>query len=196
MIRILHESDAVKKPWKNGRGVTTEIAISPPGADFARGEFDWRVSRATIVEDGPFSSFPDHDRVLVLLDGAGIEVTHGNAAPVALHSLVPHRFRGDVATRARLFAGPVSDFNVFVARGRFDAELEILHDGERPIASGVGVSLLCVVRGSLVATIDPGSPIRLTTNDTLRIDDPRDGTALRTAGTGVAVLVRIHRVTF
>ena len=52
-------------PWKNGGGVTSELARSPQ-AD----EFDWRLSVAEVATDGPFSQFPGIDRLLVLLSGA------------------------------------------------------------------------------------------------------------------------------
>ena len=52
-----------------GGGSTTEIAVAPPGAGFD--DFDWRVSLATITQDGPFSAFPGIDRTLALVDGDG-----------------------------------------------------------------------------------------------------------------------------
>lgn len=39
--------------WKNGGGVSREMACAPEGSD----PFDWRVSVATIEADGPFSRF-------------------------------------------------------------------------------------------------------------------------------------------
>jgi uncharacterized protein len=114
-------------PWKNGRGETAEIAIWPRGADFASGAFEWRVSRAAIVEDGPFSNFSGHDRTLVLLTGEGIEIEHGAAAgPRRLRSFEPHVFRGDWPTTARLVAGAVTDFNVLHARARITAHVDVV----------------------------------------------------------------------
>ncbi|MFQ9621820.1 MAG: HutD family protein [Enterobacteriaceae bacterium] len=40
-------------PWKNGQGVTREVARYPEA-----GEYDWRISLATIRQPGPFSAFP------------------------------------------------------------------------------------------------------------------------------------------
>ena len=36
--------------------------------------FDWRLSIAEVEADGPFSAFDGYDRVLVLLDGAGMDL--------------------------------------------------------------------------------------------------------------------------
>ena len=64
-------------PWKNGGGSTTEIAIAPPGAGLD--DFDWRISLATISEDGPFSVFPGIDRTLILhtTEGPNVEAAVG-----------------------------------------------------------------------------------------------------------------------
>jgi environmental stress-induced protein Ves len=57
-------------PWKNGGGSTTQIAVFPPDAGFD--DFDWRVSLATIADDGAFSEFPGVERTLALVDGHGM----------------------------------------------------------------------------------------------------------------------------
>lgn len=55
-MKIIRASEYKTMPWKNGGGVTVEIAIHPPGASV--NAFDWRISMATVAQDGPFSSFP------------------------------------------------------------------------------------------------------------------------------------------
>jgi hypothetical protein len=91
----LTEADYKKMPWKNGLGTTTELAISLPppplsnnispsnkvvsplGAPLssvpaaAAAPFKWRVSRAKVASDGPFSLFPNIDRCLIVLPGGG-----------------------------------------------------------------------------------------------------------------------------
>ena len=58
-------------PWKNGGGSTTQIAVFPPDAGFE--DFDWRISLATIAEDGAFSEFPGVERTLALVvPGIGV----------------------------------------------------------------------------------------------------------------------------
>lgn len=121
--RILRMSDARIRPWKNGRGQTSEILVLPDGADFSRGDFDVRISRAAVVEDGPFSNFAGFDRVLVVVSGNGIVLDHGDGRPP--HRLAPHspyRFSGDAATVGRLIDGPIEDFNVITRRGSARAE--------------------------------------------------------------------------
>jgi len=112
-------------PWKNGGGVTREIACWPPGAGL--GDFEARVSIASIAADGPFSAFAGVDRQILLLDGGGVQLSSPDGA--ALHRLdqplAPFAFAGEAAVEARLLAGPSSDFNLMTRRGALRAELRV-----------------------------------------------------------------------
>jgi environmental stress-induced protein Ves len=131
----MHDNDPVLLPpgggrsvaWKNGRGVTRELWVWPPEARFEAGDFDWRVSIAGVTADGPFSSFPEHERLLLISVGSGLELDHGPAAPRArLRPLEPYRFDGAWPTSARLLGGAITDFGVLTRRGAIAAELEVL----------------------------------------------------------------------
>ncbi len=74
-MRILRAGDHRQMPWKNGGGVTTEVAISPPDATVS--DFDWRISMAKVPASGPFSAFANIERVLAVLDGEML-LTIGN----------------------------------------------------------------------------------------------------------------------
>lgn len=133
-------------PWKNGGGVTREIVCCPAGAGM--GDFDWRVSIASIAADGPFSAFPGMDRVIVLLDGSGVRlrsrdgrVDHRLDTPLA-----PFAFAGELPIDCSLLAGPTSDFNVMTRRGLLRAEVRVLREAaELP---GCAQGLLLAVRGA------------------------------------------------
>jgi len=134
MIRHLTAADARRVAWKNGRGVTEELALWPAGAALQRGDFDWRISCAAVDEAGPFSGFPGFDRVLVVTSGAGLRLQHGTRTPIVrVRPLVPHRFSGDWPTTATLLGGPVNDFNVLTRRGIVQAELTVLRPGPRSL---------------------------------------------------------------
>ena len=77
-MRIVRRAELTGQPWRNGGGVTWQIAAGPDGADVAR--FDWRLSMAEVAADGPFSAFAGIDRTLTLLQGAGLELDFGGAA--------------------------------------------------------------------------------------------------------------------
>jgi environmental stress-induced protein Ves len=133
----LTSADARRVPWKNGRGVTEELAIWPAGAGFESGAFDWRISKASVTEAGPFSPFPDHERVLVVTGGGDLVLSHGAHAPAArVGRLEPYRFDGGWPTSAALPDGPVRDFNVLARRGRIRADVEVLRGSGAAVAAG------------------------------------------------------------
>lgn len=97
-------------PWKNGGGSTTEIAIGPPDVGFD--DFDWRISLATIAEDGAFSLFPGVDRTLALVEGHGMTLQiDGESTLISVADPVV-AFDGSSDVTARLNRGPTTDFNV------------------------------------------------------------------------------------
>jgi uncharacterized protein len=119
-LRLLRAADYRRMAWKNGGGITTEIARDANGGE----AFDWRISIAEIAQDGDFSIFPDVDRELMLLDGGGVELLIGSDEPVALtRRYQKHAFPGEAPVSCRLLDGPTRDFNLMVRRGRYDAEL-------------------------------------------------------------------------
>jgi environmental stress-induced protein Ves len=119
-------------PWKNGKGRTAEIAIHPAWADIQEAPFDWRVSLADVAEDGDFSAFPGYDRSIVLAAGKGMELSFERAPPLRLSHLGDAElFSGDWHSHCRLLDGPVRDFNVMTARGRYDHACDVVRGGSR-----------------------------------------------------------------
>ena len=117
-MKILRAGDYRRMPWKNGKGETVEIAVFPPDASIS--DFDWRISMATVSEDGPFSVFDGIDRTLSILSGEGLELTiDGREAVVLRQETAPLPFPADAATSARLIRDTVTDLNVMTRRGRF-----------------------------------------------------------------------------
>ncbi len=123
-MRVLRSVDHKRMPWKNGKGETVEIAVSPPGATVDN--FDWRISMATVVEDGPFSVFDGIDRTLSVLTGEGITLSvAGQEAPATLRrDTPPYGFPADRETTATLVSGPITDLNVMTRRGAFTHAVE------------------------------------------------------------------------
>lgn len=102
------------EPWKNGAGVTRTLAVDTQPVP------RWRVSIADIDRDGPYSRFPGHDRVSVVLSGQGVTL-QGDGKEIRLLPGVPTAFAGDVAFQSRLQDGPVRVLNLFVLRGAAQA---------------------------------------------------------------------------
>jgi environmental stress-induced protein Ves len=114
------------QPWKNGAGLTREIAIAPRGAGHA--DFDWRISLAEVTSDAPFSAFPGIDRCITLLRGAGMRLASadGSVDHRLDQPLAPFRFSGDLALNAALLDGACSDFNVMTRRAAWRAEVSVV----------------------------------------------------------------------
>ncbi|TXD63915.1 HutD family protein [Ralstonia sp. TCR112] len=125
-------ADAMRRmPWKNGGGVTTEIAIAPAGATLDN--FDWRVSTAQVDAAGPFSRFAGIDRSLAVIAGGRLTMHCADAEAVTLApGEAPARFPGEAEVHATLDA-PLSDFNVMTRRDAWahHAEAIALAAGER-----------------------------------------------------------------
>lgn len=115
-LTILKAENHRRMPWKNGGGVTVEIAIHPQGASVD--DFDWRVSMATVASDGPFSVFPGIDRTLSVLEGDGILLdVEGDETKLTRES-APLAFAADARSSARLLGSAITDLNVMTRRGR------------------------------------------------------------------------------
>lgn len=138
-VSHLGADDARRLPWKNGRGVTDELALWPAHAAFERGDFEWRISKARVDDAGPFSPFPGFDRILVVTHGEGLVLAHADGgARVKLRKLEPYAFSGDDATSAELVRGGVADFNVLTRRDAARANIEILPLGQRRARENIG----------------------------------------------------------
>jgi uncharacterized protein len=124
-MNILHADNHKRMPWKNGRGETVEIAVFPRNATVDT--FDWRVSMATVAEDGAFSIFPNIDRTLSILEGQGMELAiEGRNGELLTQASAPYPFPADAPTTARLTDGTIIDLNVMTRRGRFSHVVETI----------------------------------------------------------------------
>lgn len=110
MIHLI-PADYTRQPWKNGKGETVELARADRD-----GALLWRLSMATVAEDGPFSVFPGIERNLTVLTGPGFRLK-GDGIALDCAPLRPVAFAGDIPVRAVDTEGQTStDFNVMTAR--------------------------------------------------------------------------------
>lgn len=190
-MRILTPASYVTTPWSNGGGLTTEIAReggTPGGFDFL-----WRVSAARVASDGPFSRLPGLDRLLVVTEGAGLELAFADG-PV--HRLRPDEvlaFAGERTVAGRLPDGPVRDLNVMVRRGARVAHLAILTGAWQAAATlrPDEVLLAHVLVGIWHAGELPAGQCDLGPGDTL-LAEGAGQPALRPVGAGRLAVVHIH----
>lgn len=121
-MRLLLPNAFHTQPWKNGGGITHEIARQDHG-----GQILWRLSIAEVALDGPFSAFPGLSRILTVIEGAGLylDTPHGrlDALPLA-----PLTFSGDLPVQSRLIDGPIRDFNLIWDATRLAASVRLIPD--------------------------------------------------------------------
>lgn len=164
-MRVVRRGQARAAPWKNGGGVTYELAVFPPGADFET--FVWRLSMAEVASDGPFSAFPGVDRTLTLLEGEGIALDFSGAAVTLAPNAPPLAFPGEAPVVGRLIAGPILDLNAMTRRGRAAHHVRILPAGE---AAGQGVVALVSRRAGVAVaatTLNRGDALLADPGETL-----------------------------
>ncbi|MFF8882268.1 HutD/Ves family protein [Streptomyces flaveolus] len=140
--QILRASERTPAPWKNGGGVTSEVAVHPQGA--GTDDFGWRVSVADVARSGPFSTFDGVDRIITVVDGPGMALTVDGIPHVVDAPYEPFAFPGDAVTECRLLDGPIVDFNVMARRAGTTARVRVerAHTCVRP---GTGTRVLTIV---------------------------------------------------
>ncbi|ALL64788.1 hypothetical protein K788_0002296 [Paraburkholderia caribensis MBA4] len=191
-MSLIRGADLVASPWKNGGGVTREVAAFPEGA--ALDAFVWRVSVADVAQAGPFSRFAGIDRTLVLLSGAGMLLDETNSVTHALREpLDIARFEGETAIDARLIDGATRDFNLMVRRGAATGEVAIWRDQTRAQLDADVVLLFCAQGELHVATDNVANTTTLVAMDTLRIDHAR-ALSCEVKGKGALLAISIRYI--
>lgn len=110
-----------RKPWKNGQGMTTELAIEPPGANFSEEKFQWRISCAEVKGSNDFSQFKGYTRSLTVWKGDGI-LLNGKK----LEAFVPYQFSGEEKIYCELIKSEIIDLGVIYRKDAFQCEMTVL----------------------------------------------------------------------
>ena len=122
-ITLLPAAGRQARPWKNGGGTTTDIAVFPAGAGME--EFDWRLSMASVTTAGPFSHFDRVDRILAVIEGRLTLAFEADAKVIELGpDSPPYPFSGEVGVIGAPVNGTVVDLNLMTRRGRWAATME------------------------------------------------------------------------
>lgn len=173
-FHLIRAADLAPVPWKNGGGITRQIAICPEGATLDT--FSWRISAAVVEQAGPFSIFNGIDRFIVVTHG--VSMTLVDAADQSRRSLQRGQvfaFAGEDVLTAELPDGPIQDFNLMVWRGQGLGELTVRQSAQRLVLSEGSAVLHCIsgsftVRQPSIA----GYKYRLEAGDSLRATLPAD----------------------
>ncbi|MGD7358160.1 HutD/Ves family protein [Ralstonia pseudosolanacearum] len=198
-MKLLLPETMRRMPWKNGGGITTEIAIAPPGATLDA--FDWRISTARVEAAGPFSRFAGIDRSLSVIAGGCLTLHRADGETVTLApGGAPVRFAGETAIHVTLDA-PLSDFNVMTRRGAWAhrAETLAMAAGERrvlsPVRQGMQWMVYCARGGLSVGGPDAcAMPVPVPQGAALWLDAPGGGEALIAQADAAGYLVALWPV--
>jgi hypothetical protein len=196
-LTLIRGAGLVAAPWKNGGGVTREVAVFPERAGME--DFVWRVSIADVAQAGPFSRFAGVDRTLVLLSGAGMVLDEIDAPDVLKsHTLTRAldiaRFDGEARIGARLVDGATRDFNLMLRRDAAQGEVEVWRSDAQQSTQrtlSADVVLLFCASGSVTLTPGDAAPQSLEAGDTLRVD-MSDPLPCVLEGTGAVLAISIR----
>lgn len=131
---LISLSEAMATPWRNGGGVTRELAAGPTREDWA-----WRISVADVTADGPFSHFPGVQRWFAVVRGEGVRLAVDGEVHEVVGTSAPLQFDGAAQVDSWLLAGPTQDLNLMVHRKRASGVMTRLAAGRRFTTSGEGV---------------------------------------------------------
>ena len=160
-VRLLRAAGRMQVPWRNGGGVTAEIAAEAGGG--------WRVSVATIDRPGPFSPHPGMRRSLAVVAGGPVHLTvAGEWSETLDGACAPFGFDGEEAVTAA-FDGPARVINTMTERTRFTHGMHRLAPGriaaEEDVLMLVGTSNYAWTGGLLgqldALLLDPGEAVTI-----------------------------------
>ncbi|WP_322994499.1 HutD family protein [Castellaniella sp.] len=169
IIRLIPAADLLPVPWKNGGGVTRQIAIFP--VDASPDDFIWRVSVADLAADGPFSHWDDMDRILMLIRGGPVCLTRTDSGQeTRLDTGTRLYFAGETPYMAVLTDGPAQDFNLMLRRKQAHGCVD-MRSSRQKLTLRPGETILHCVQGQFQTSLPPhlGGQRLLNAGDTLHI---------------------------
>lgn len=167
MFRVISPTHYRRMEWKNGGGLTEEIATHPAGS--ALDAFDWRVSVAEVSRDGPFSRFAGIDRTIVLIEGAGMRLSGHDRDVVMRTPFEPYSFDGADPIDCALVSGPIRDFNAMIRRGRAEGRVTVVR-GDASTIDAADFQLAFAATGAHECRIAGHPPVALAPRHTLVVE--------------------------
>ncbi len=180
-VTRLDPTQYITTPWRNGGGVTVDIAEEGDA---------WRFGRTPIVAPGPFSDYRGFDRVQVLVAGSGLVLQTPGGEIDVRQPFRPVRFAGETPIVSRLEAGPVEVVNLIGDRARVRIDMKIL-DAGRTLRLGPGTHVVYNPHGN--SSLEVGGARHVLTDDHALRLEAADATVL--AGkSGCLLVATINRI--
>ena len=168
-LTVLRATDYPRMPWKNGGGSTEEITRN---AGEGLEGFGWRLSIADIAASGGFSIFAGYQRIITVLQGAGMILDVDGKLTEPLLPGDPFAFSGDSQVSCTLLEGAIRDFNLIYAPDRYRASLQWV-DVLKPqrLFSSATTLLLFSAAEQMAANMAEHPPQLLEKHDCLQLDN-------------------------
>jgi uncharacterized protein len=165
--RVVRRNEYRETSWRNGGGVTFEIAREPAAAT----EFSWRLSLARIDRDGLFSDFSGYHRALTLVSGAGCRLSGVDARPRELTEPgTTVLFPGRAAVTCELLGGACFDLNLMVREPGAIASVDhfsLLAHQTEALPAGCDGAVFCLEGSIECLQMSSGERVTLGVHDTL-----------------------------
>tara|TARA_R110000868_G_scaffold143571_1_gene361817 strand:- start:53601 stop:54200 length:600 start_codon:yes stop_codon:yes gene_type:complete len=120
-MEIIRFAELTESNWKNGGGITREIACATLGENRI-----WRLSMADVTRDGSFSEFAEYVRILTVVKGQGM-VLHNDGGSIDADPWIPVQFSGALRVNAQLKSGPLTDLNLMFNSDYCNGDVTVLH---------------------------------------------------------------------
>ncbi|OBZ82949.1 N-alpha-acetyl-L-2,4-diaminobutyric acid deacetylase [Choanephora cucurbitarum] len=130
-VLLRPDHDYKSQSWKNGLGMTDEIAIYPSDKDFTKDDFFWRFSTNLMHADCNFSVFPGYDCTTILLPGTQqkqptLSLSHlGTESTTKVQPLFPYTWQGEWTTTCKVSRAPVRCLQFMLRRKLGKAQIRI-----------------------------------------------------------------------
>ncbi|ENW38718.1 HutD/Ves family protein [Acinetobacter baumannii] len=165
MIELIRADQYTKMLWKNGAGFTLEIARSQGEADF-----EWRISMADVTTSGPFSLFPNKQRIISVLEGHGM-VLHVDDLPAKkLKQGDIFAFHGESQVQSELVDGAIRDLNLIYDPAKFHARFQWLNEAAEQAFISSADLIFIFNQGSETQVSVEGDLFQLAAHETLKIE--------------------------
>lgn len=130
---ILRYAELTEIAWKNGGGITRDIASTS-----VHGNHIWRLSMADVTCDGPFSDFAGFVRILTVIKGRGMALeSHDDI--LQAEPRIPVRFDGALNIFARLKSDTSTNLNLMFDPNYCEGDVIILqgphHESLKPTST-------------------------------------------------------------
>ena len=175
----VHSKESFKTSrWRGGE--TCELCIFPPGSDFLKREFLFRISSAAVeVPESVFSSFAGYTRYITVLDGS-MELNHNGHHSISLLPYDIDRFDGSWDTKSK---GCCTDFN-FIFKNELQGNMKIADKSQEYTSSRIFVychlNNISVTLNGKAADLEKGCLLEIENpnNEPIILSTPQDSSII------------------